>query len=155
LISTNPAFGQKVTSRYAKNYNLAALKTYEFKIVERESSDPLASDTLLDDTIKKALEDELHANAYHPAPAGSPDFLISYRVTTRNPSGRLGVTRMSYIRATLVVDFIDARENKLVWRGTVSEFVGADTFDQEQAEDKSKRAAKLLLERLRHDISGL
>lgn len=165
MMSASFACAQSVRSSYDKDYNLSGLKTYDYKVEERDKADLLATNTLADQQIKDALEDALHAGFYQQAASGTPDFLIAYQVTTkevtaggvlrRGPLGpRANLQAENYIQGTLVVDFIDPQTRKLVWRGVASGIVGREVVDPKLAEEKIKAAARALLDRFRKDCSG-
>jgi hypothetical protein len=166
MSSATVVFGQTIKSSYDKDYSLSRLKYYEYKFGERENSDPLATDAVMEKKIQEALDDELLANGYHPSSPGATDFLISFHVTAkdmvdtrsgvvRGPLGpRPGVRTQNYVQGTLVLDFIDAETKKLIWRGIAVGVVGTVTVDPKLAEERIKKAAKLLLEQFRKDISG-
>ncbi|MEW6209605.1 MAG: DUF4136 domain-containing protein [Acidobacteriota bacterium] len=154
------ACGQSVRSSYDKDCNLSRLKTYNYKVEERDKADPLATDTLMDQKIRDALEDALRANFYHQS--SSPDFLISYRVAAKDMTAERralrarGNMRMeNYVQGTLIVDFIDAETGKLIWRGVASGIVGRDMVDFKVAEEKIEAASRWLLDLFRKDIRGL
>lgn len=159
MLATSSAFGQTIKSSYDKDYHLSGLKTYDYKVEERDKTDPLATGTLMEQKIKDALEDALLANSYHQAQGGAPDFLISYYVTTKDVTeGRRlplrGARIENYVQGTLVVDFIDPETKRLVWRGVTSGIVGRETVDFKVAEEKIKAACRLLLEQFRKDVNG-
>lgn len=166
MLSAGLAFGQSVTSSYDKDYKLSRLKVYDYKVEERDKDDPLATDTLMDQKIKDALEDALSANSFHQVTIGDPDFLISYHVSTKDVTeGRRGPVRGplgprprvrigNYAQGTLILDFIDPETKRLVWRGMASGIVGRDMVDFQMAEDKIKVAARLLLEQFHKDLWG-
>jgi hypothetical protein len=156
------AYSQSVSSTYDKDYNLSRLKTYDYKVEDRDRTDPLATDTLTEQKIREALEEALNANAYHQA-SGAPDFLVSYHITTKDvtsgrrvpfrglpgPRGNLQIE--TYIQGTLIVDFIDPETKRLIWRGVASGIVGREAVDFKVAEEKIKAACKSLLEQFRKD----
>ena len=148
------ASGQTVTSTYDKDYGLSRLRTYEFKVEEREKSDPLATDTVTEKKLKDALDDELQNHGYHPAAGGaSPDFLVAFHVQTRDKTYGPGSDR-NYVQGILIVDFYDAQTKRLVWRGVATGVVGAEAVDLKLAEEKAKDAARLLLEQFGRDLPG-
>jgi hypothetical protein len=167
MLSANLAYSQSIKSSYDKDYHLSRLKTYDYKVETRDQTDPLATDTLTDQKIKDALDDALQADFFHQAYGSAPDFLVAYRVTTkdvtesrrvplRGPLGPRGNLQIeNYVQGTLVVDFIDAETKKLVWRGVASDIVGREIVDFKVAEEKIKAATKLLVEQFRKDVSGL
>lgn len=170
MVSASVACGQSIKSSYDKEYNLSRLKTYDYKVEQRDQADPLATDTLTDQTIKDALEDALHAHFYQQASSGAPDFLVAYHVTAqdvtrgrrtvhRSPLGpplgpRTNIQPENYVQGTLTVDFIDPETRKLVWRGMASGVVGREVVDPKVAEDKIKAAARLLLDQFHKDLTG-
>ena len=90
---------------------------------------------LADSEIKRAVDSELELKGYRRAGKGEkPDLLIIYHmnVTRKIEVDHYGyrywgprhteVTR--YKEGTLVLDFIDARDQQLIWRGWASGIVG-------------------------------
>ena len=165
-IASGQTIGQSIRSSYDKDYDLSRLKTYDYKVEEREPSDLLATDTLMDQQIKDALEDALRINSYHQSSDGAPDFLVSYRVTTKDvtaarraplrglPGPRGNIQIENYVQGMLIVDFIDSETGKLVWRGVASGIVGGDMVNFRVAEEKIKEASRSLLDRFRRDLRG-
>jgi Domain of unknown function (DUF4136) len=148
------ARAQTVTSTYDKDYGLSRLRTYEYKVEEREKSDPLATDTLMEKKLKDALDDELENHGYHPAAGGAtPDFLVAFHVQTKDKTYELGGER-NFVQGILIVDFHDAETKRLVWRGVATGVVGAQAVDLRLAEEKLKEAARLLLEQFGRDLPG-
>jgi hypothetical protein len=96
------------------------------------TGDPrLDRDPFFKDHVQGAVERGLGARGLELASSGTPDLLIHYHA---NISERVDVNRadqphgycgagdcppetVRYEAGTLVLDFIDARTNKLVWRG--------------------------------------
>ncbi len=145
------AFGQTVTSIFDKDYGLSRLKTYEFKVEERIAGDVLAIDTVTEQKIKDAFDEELQNNGYHPPSEGTrSDFLISFHVATKDKTDQRGRER-NYIQGSLIVDFYDAESKKLVWRGIASGAIGGEAVDLKIAEEKVKEAAKLLIKQFNED----
>ncbi|MEW6130216.1 MAG: DUF4136 domain-containing protein [Acidobacteriota bacterium] len=167
LFAAQVAFSQSINSAYDKEVNLSRLKTYDYKVEERDKTDALASDTLMAQQIKDALEEALEANYYHQSFGGTPDFLVAYHVSAKDvtasrrvplrglpgPRGNLQIE--SLVQGTLTVDFIDPETRKLIWRGVATGIVGSASVDFKVAEEKIKAATKLLLEQFRKDVSGL
>jgi hypothetical protein len=166
MLSASFAYSQSIKSSYDKDYHLSRLKTYDYKVEERDKTDPLATDTLTEQKIKDALEDTLSANFFHQASGVAPDFLIAYHVTTkdvtesrrvplRGPLGpRDNIKIENYVQGILVIDFIDPETKKLIWRGVASGIVGRETVDFSVAEEQLKAATRLLFEQFRKDVSG-
>jgi hypothetical protein len=96
------------------------------------TGDPrLDKDPFFKDHVQGAVEKQLAARGLELATSGTPDLLIHYHANIRQ---RIDVNRIDraygycsetncpsesihYEAGTLVLDFIDARTNRLVWRG--------------------------------------
>ncbi len=94
-------------------------------------SDPrLAKDPFFQDHLEGAVEKALQAKGYRRA-TGSPDLLVHYHAaiseridvdrTDRNRGygyqGNPTVTTHTFEAGTIVIDIVDARTNRVVWRG--------------------------------------
>jgi len=101
-----------------------------------------SDDPLLDQRVRDSVAAKLAAKGIHPAaPGEAPDFLITYRQETGprlqtvvnsvvpyapgasgavvTPPLPLSAT-YTYTETALIVDFIDARSNRVFWRGYAS-----------------------------------
>ena len=127
-------------SDFSKQYNLTALKTFDFKQQNRISSDPIANNQIWNDDIRTAIAANLAAHGMVQDGTAAPDFLVAYYVGLtkgydvrsigygmpfygRGFRGWGGWPRgydawsVPYTESTLIIDVIDARTNQLVWRG--------------------------------------
>ena len=127
-------------SDFNKQYNLTALKTFDFKQQSRISNDPIADNQIWGDDIHKAIAANLASHGMVQDGAAEPDFLVAYYVGLQNrydarslgygvPFYGRGFNRwwgwrqgydawaVPYTESTLIIDIIDARTNQLVWRG--------------------------------------
>jgi uncharacterized protein DUF4136 len=122
------AAAQTVQSDFDRTFRFSNLKTFSFAVQKRATTDPLANDTLNDARIRTGLETQLRVNGFR-SETETPDFVIAYYVTSKN---RLNVQDYSfgprlwgnrdirvnqYAEGTLMVDFIDAKTNQVIWRG--------------------------------------
>jgi len=123
------AAAQSVQSDFDRSFRFSELKTFSFAVQQRAAKDPLASDTLNDGRIRNGLESQLTANGFR-IENDKADFVIAYYVTTKN---KLNVQDFGYgpprwfgsrdirvnqdLEGTLMVDFIDAKSNQVIWRG--------------------------------------
>lgn len=151
------AAAQTVQSDYDRSFQFSNLKTFSFAVQKRGATDPLAADSLNDGRIKTGLESQLIANGFRMG-TEKPDFVIAYYVTTKN---KLSVQDYGYgpprwfgnrniqvnqdTEGTLMVDFIDARTNQVVWRGRASgtlEMKGVDRKISKSTEKLVKQFVK-------------
>jgi len=123
------ATAQSVQSDYDRGFRFSELKTFSFAVQRRAATDPLASDTLNDGRIRNGLESQLTANGFRME-TEKADFVIAYYVTTKNKLnvqdygygpprwfGSRDIRVNQYSEGTLMVDFIDAKSNQVIWRG--------------------------------------
>lgn len=126
------AAAQSVQTDYDRSFRFSDLKTFSFANQRRAATDPLASDTLNDGRIRNGLESHLAANGFKIQDEKA-DFVIAYYVTTKNKLnvqdygfgpprwfGSRDIRVNQYSEGTLMVDFIDAKNNQVIWRGRAS-----------------------------------
>src|SRR6267143_6877138 len=76
VVAVNAALGMSVKSDYEKNFNFTQLHTFAFK-TDRDSNDPLSTNTLEAGRIQNALAAQLEANGFTQA-TGKPDFIVAF-----------------------------------------------------------------------------
>jgi hypothetical protein len=151
------AAAQSVQSDFDRTFRFSNLKTFSFAVQRRGANDPLAGDTLNDGRIRTGLESQLMANGFHME-TEKPDFVIAYYVTTKNKLsvqdygygpprwfGGHDIRVNQYSEGTLMVDFIDARTNQVIWRGRASgtlEMKGVDKKISKSTEKLIKQFVK-------------
>jgi len=140
LLSVYPAFAE-THSNFDKQYDLATLKTFDFKEQRRISRDPIADNQIWANDIRSAITVDLTSHGMKKDGAEAPDFLVAFYVGLKE---RYDVRYLGYgmpllgpryrgfhagwpndfdawavpfTESTLIVDIIDARTNQLVWRG--------------------------------------
>jgi hypothetical protein len=124
--------GATVRSTVAPNANLGQYHTYSFFTPGYRANTP---ETPAEQQLREALRSNLTQKGLTEAPAGvQPDFEIAYHVKEQQKLdvntvgygfwGWYGGTYVtSYTEGTLIVDFIDPRNNNVFWRGTASDVV--------------------------------
>ena len=132
-------------------------------------SDPLPGAPIVGPHITRAVQETLQAKGYRQE-GGAPDFLIGWHAAIqgkqqitridvtpgysqpggRVPGGPLQTQTMPVVReydeGTLVLDIVDSRSGKLVWRGWAQAEVRATT-DAAQREARIKEAVRMILDR--------
>jgi Domain of unknown function (DUF4136) len=123
--------------------NFSGLQTYAWYAAEQpESGDPRVDDPLLDDHVRTSVENALNSRGYTKVDA-NPDFQLIYHaavskeieVTTTStpvyPRGYYGWRTIgapvwverpvayTYERGSLILDIIDAQNERMVWRGSI------------------------------------
>lgn len=146
----------------------APFKTYKtfgwYSAVQGKTGIPRIDNPYLDASIRFEIDRRLNAKGYREAPRGISDLLVAYRVSfqpkivqspiklgdkyvpasgsgswSNRSLGKPGMYVRRYDEATLVVDFVDARTSRLVWRGTAKTEV--DASSSRRAKDAKIRAA--------------
>lgn len=151
------AAAQSVQSDFDRSFRFSDLKTFSFAPQRRAATDPLASDTLNDGRIRSGLESQLTLSGFRMDKEES-DFVIAHYVTTKNKLnvqdfgygpprwfGSRDIRVNQYSEGTLMVDFIDPKNNQVIWRGRASgtlEMKGVDKKISKSVEKLVKQFLK-------------
>ena len=133
LIASACAATMAVSSHVDRSLNFAQYRTFDWGPADAlPTGDPrLDGDPFFKDHAQGAVERGLSGRGLELVSSGTPDLLIHYHA---HISDRIDVNRadraygycgtadcppetVQYEAGTLVLDFIDARTNKLIWRG--------------------------------------
>lgn len=157
-----------VSSDYDRSM-LASFPAYEtYSWLEQEGDFVVdgtrVSDDIVAGRIRSAVDDELARKGYRLDISGTPDFLVGYHVALQ---GKMDVTTVDdyygygwrgtdtdvyeYTEGTLVLDFIDAGKEALVWRGTAQAEVKQDQ-SPEKREERIRAAVHKILERFPPEV---
>lgn len=154
------AAAQSVQSDFDRTFQFSNLKTFRFAVQRRGATDPLSTDSLNDGRIRTGLESQLIANGFHME-TEKADFVIAYYVKTKNKLsvqdygngpprwfGGRDIRVNQDTEGTLMVDFIDARTNQVVWRGRA---VG--TLDMKGVDKKISKSTEKLVKQFVKDTT--
>jgi len=152
------AAAQSVQSDFDRSFRFSDLKTFRFAVQKRAATDPLASDSLNDGRIRSGLEMQLTDSGFHFEKEKS-DFVIAYYVTTKNKLnvqdfgygpprwfGSRDIRVNQYSEGTLMVDFIDAKSNQVIWRGRAS-----GTLEMKGVDKKISKSVEKLIKQFLKD----
>jgi hypothetical protein len=143
-------------SDFNKEYSLTTLKTFDFKQQTRISSDPLANNEIWGNDIRKAIAANLTSNGMVQDGTAEPDVLVAFYVGLKDRYdvrslgygvpfygrgfGRWGgwpggydTWSVPYTEETLIIDFIDAKSNQLIWRGYNQDSINLGKADKDFA----------------------
>ena len=164
MLTAISAFGSSVKTDFDKNFDFGNLKTFAFKEQRRGSRDALKTKTQTAERIENGLTAQLEANGYK-SNDDNPDFYVAYYADSKEKldieSFGYGFPRRwrwgfgndiwtrYYTEGCIVVDFIDAKSNQLVWRGLVTDTIG-NTPDQ--SEKQINNGTKDLVKHFLKDI---
>ena len=152
------AAAQSVQTDYDRSFRFSDLKTFSFAKQRRVATDPLANDSLNDGRIRKDLESQLTANGFRME-TEKADFVIAYYVTTKNKLnvqdfgygpprwfGGRDIRVNQYSEGTLMVDFIDAKSNQVIWRGRAT-----GTLEMKGVDKKISKSVEKLIKQFLKD----
>ena len=138
-----------VSSHIERNVNFAEYVTYDWGPPDNlPVGDPrLDNNPFFNDYLQGAIEKKLAAKGFERAAAGQADLLIHYHASV---SQRLDVYEVDsrygycygdcepqvvdYELGTLVIDLVDAKTSKVVWRGWAQEAMNGIIDNQDRLE---------------------
>ncbi|MEY4095024.1 MAG: hypothetical protein RLZZ53_2223 [Acidobacteriota bacterium] len=128
----------------------------------------LDNNPFFNDYLQGTIEKQLAAKGYRQAGSGAPDLLIHYHASV---SQRLDVytvdNRYGYCygncepqvadfdQGTLVVDVVDAKTNKVVWRGWSQDTMNGVIDNQERLEKQVEKGVTKMMQLLPHGNAAL
>lgn len=153
-----------VSSHVERGLDFARYRTYEWGPPDAlPTGDPrLDNDPIFQDHVQGAVERGLTARGFERVASGQPDLLIHYHAAI---SKRIDVNRMDreygycwdeactarvveYEAGTLVLDVVDARTNRVIWRGWAQHGLDGILGNQDRMARMINEAVKRMLERL-------
>ena len=162
-IASGCATTMTVSSHVRDGLDITRYHTYDWGPADAlPTGDPrLDKDPFFKDRVQGAVEKELAAKGIRLSSSGTPDLLIHYHA---NISNRIDVNRtereygycqgadcdswvVEYEAGTLVLDFIDARTKRLIWRGWAQDSVEDALGNQDRMVKKIDEAVTRMLAR--------
>ncbi|HXQ37050.1 MAG TPA: DUF4136 domain-containing protein [Anaerolineales bacterium] len=173
LTMLSAVFAASTKSDYQKDFDFGQLHTFAFR-TERDSKDPLATNTIEAERIQNALAAQLEAKGFTQT-SDNPDFIVAFYSRTKqqtrvNNTGfgygpgfgwgygvpfrgrwRWGfgpdIWTTTYTQGSVMADIIDSKTQELVWRGVVQDTVNGIG----QSDKQANNAAKDLVQRFLKD----
>jgi Domain of unknown function (DUF4136) len=151
-------------SEFGRSFPLQTLTTFAFRDQQRATGDPLEGNPIWISDIEGTIRQDLQADgktevanpdfyvAFYVEVGDRYDFRIDYATDMADARTRTDRTRVydasaiSYKTSTVIVDVIDARTNRLVWRGYDN-----DTFSARDPDKTLGQAAHDVMARFEHD----
>ena len=142
VVSCSTIYG--VQYDYDKQADFNSLKTYDWMTVPEKAD----IDSLKVERVKKAVNAELQAKGLMMT-SNNPDFLIAEHLGKKDKVqvtnwgynydqygmdlGPQGVDTYQYEEGSLILDFVDAKSNKMIWRGVAkAEIDNVDTPEKKE-----------------------
>jgi hypothetical protein len=153
-----------VSSYVRRGLDFAHYRTYDWGPADAlPTGDPrLDRDPFFKDHVEGAVEKQLAARGYERSASGTPDLLIHYHasITQRIDANRSDreygycydedcqARVIEYEAGTLVLDLVDARTNRVVWRGWAQNSVEGVLGNRDRMARKISEGVTLMLKRL-------
>ena len=142
LLTLSACSNVRVSQDYSPGADFSTMQVYSWKSKEQKKTGNARIDNpLLNNRIRSTVERYLEEKGHQKTSGGSPDFYISYeyiiesKIVSEGSSFGFGVGRSTRGRhggislssggnvterdeATLIIDFVDASTDNLVWRGS-------------------------------------
>ena len=153
-----------VSSHVERGIDFAPYRTFDWGPADAlPTGDPrLDQGPFFKDHIQGAVEKQLAARGIALSASGTPDLLIHYHANIRQLIDVDRIDRaygycsgtacppetFEYEAGTLVLDVIDARTNRLIWRGWAQKSIGDMLEDREEMARTIDEAVMRMLQRL-------
>jgi uncharacterized protein DUF4136 len=150
----------RVNSFAERGTNFTAYRTYNWaSAAQLATGDPrLDNNEFFQTRVKSAVEKGLSARGLEKAEAGQPDFVLHYhasvnqRVDAGGADEKYGYCEdchpSVFDAGTLTLDIVDARTNRLVWRGWAESTFDGVVDNQQWLEHRVDEAVARILQTL-------
>ena len=159
LLMQGCATGAQVRVDFDPKTDFQALRSYAWAPMTTEERQQKSRNSLTHERIQSAVDAHLATRGYKKVAEAQADFLVTHSVTVESRT-QVNETRMSvgygrygahggvgvgygipvnttvyqYKVGTLVIDVIDARQKRLVWRGSGERTLGEDQAPEKRTE---------------------
>ena len=159
LLMQGCATGAQVRVDFDPKTDFQALRSYAWAPMTAEERQQKSRNSLTHERIQSAVDAHLAARGYKKVAEAQADFLVTHSVTVESRT-QVNETRMSvgygrygahggvgvgygipvdttvyqYKVGTLVIDVIDAKQKRLVWRGSGERTLGEDQAPEKRTE---------------------
>jgi hypothetical protein len=152
-----------VSSYLERENDFARYRTYNWAPAEAlETGDPrLDNNPFFHERIQGDVEKQLATRGFEKTASGAPDVLVHYHASVGQRIDVNSIDRESgncydahdcrpyvYEAGTLLIDFVDGRTNKLVWRGWAQDSVDGVIDNQDRLAKQINQAVTRMMERL-------
>jgi hypothetical protein len=154
----------EVSTDYDPGTNFAVLKTYAWLPRKAGATgDPRTDSTLLNERIRNAVDAQLAERGYEKVASAGADFLVAYHTAVQRKIDVDSVYRgygygagnwgwgaghetvvYEYDQGTLLLDFLDPKAKRLLWRGSAKAVVSEHSTPEKRTALVNQAVAKLL-----------
>lgn len=148
-----------VSSYVERGIDFTRYHTYTWAADPQATGDPrLDNNPFFHERVQADVEKQLATRGFEKTTSGTPELLIHYHASINQRMDVSGADRKYgycddckpyvYDAGTLLLDFVDARTNKLVWRGWAERSMDGVIDNQEWMEEEIDEVVTRILERL-------
>jgi hypothetical protein len=150
-----------VSSHIERNVSFSEYVTYDWGPPDNlPVGDPrLDNNPFFNDYLQGAIEKKMAAKGYERAVTGQPDLLIHYHASVNQKVDVYGVDRSygycyencepqysDYELGTLIIDLVDTKTSKVVWRGWAQDAMDGVIDNQQRLEKQvNEGVAKMMM----------
>jgi hypothetical protein len=151
-----------VSSHIERNISFSEYVTYDWGPPDNlPVGDPrLDNNPFFNDYLQGAIERKMAAKGYERAVTGEPDLLIHYHASVNQKVDVYGVDRSygycyencepqysDYEQGTLIIDMVDSKTNKVVWRGWAQDSMNGIIDHQDRLEQQvNESVTKMMMQ---------
>ena len=149
-----------ISSFVERGIDVRQYRTYSWGPADDQATgDPrLDNNQFFQERIQAAVEQQMNVRGFEKATAGASDLLVHYHASVEQLVNANGLDRpytpcedcepYAYDAGTIVVDLVDARTHRLVWRGWAEGSIDGVVDNQEWMEKRVDEAVARIMERL-------
>jgi hypothetical protein len=153
-----------VSSYVQRGMQISEYRTYNWGPADSFSTgDPrLDNNRFFQDRVQAEVDRQLAGRGFEQIASGTPDLLLHYHASVTQQVEPNAIDRKYgycdtcepyvYDAGTLVIDLVDARTNKLVWRGWAEGSIDGAVDNQGSMEQRIDRAVARILEQLPRNL---
>ena len=164
MVTAACATAMSVSSHVDREVDFSRYQTFDWGPADAlPTGDPrLDADPFFKDHLQGEVEKQLAARGFTLAQAGAADLLVHYRahiseridVASVDKTYGYGGEVRDYEAGTIVIDMVDARTNKVIWRGWAQDAVKGMLGNQDTMAAKVNEAVTRMLARLPARTAG-
>lgn len=153
----------EIAHDYDTAYDYSKLNTYSW-VPAGPKGRGFRGNSLLEDRVRSAVDRQLQAKGFVKTEGRSPDFFVNYTVTLDQKTniqiiqehydyrpitwgaapGHTMVDVHEYDEGTLILDIIDARTRKLIWRGSAKDEVNLSATPEKKTRKINEAVERIL-----------
>jgi hypothetical protein len=165
-LSATTLMGCASTNVYSfleRGTDFARYHTYNWAVdPPRSTGDPrLDSNPFFNDRVHEAVDVQLAKRGYEKVSTGTPDLLLHFHASINQQLDMAGIdakygcdtcTPYVYDAGTLLIDLVDGRTEKLVWRGWSEGSLDGAIDNQRFMESRIDEAVAKIIDKLPHRL---